>query len=488
MPDHVAPAARAATASSPPRPSRDPLIAVYGFLLAAYLLPGRLMFEPLGALGHPAVLIALSAAFLYGMGRLVGGHLAVGLQPMRTAFLVFGTVALGSYLVAHTRPLWAGEAAGADRALFNVVAVVGLGLLTADAVRDTRHLERLLRLVVVGAAAFALMGVLQWVTGLSPDSYVVVPGLSIQEVDIDVARSDFTRVQSTAQHPIEYGVVLAAVLPIALHLALVGRDGRRPSRWNWLPALMILFAIPISVSRASILGIVVGTLIAGVAWSWRVRLNAAFAAGLLLVAMRAVFPGVLGTLLATFQFAGQDPSIEGRTDDYPLALEYISERPWFGRGLGTFTPEIYFFLDNEWLGQLLTGGVVAVLALAAVFLVAMGLGRGVFHHSTDPWARSLGQALTAATAVSAVTWFTYDGMAFRLNAGLAFVLMGATAALWRLEVGRLRWGVGANRSRAVHFEEDLDVRAWSEDPTAPREDLLHARRTAATEHEAPGRP
>lgn len=457
------------TPARPPRPVRDPLIAVYGFLLAAFLIPGRMIVEPLGALGHPATIIALGAALLYGLARLLGGHLATGRQPMRTMFVVFGTVALVGYLSAHLRPLAAGEAAGAERALFSVVGLLGLGLLTADAVADKRHLERLLRLVVVGAAVFAGMGVLQWVTGLSPTSYVLLPGLTLQDVDINLERSDFTRVQSTALHPIEFGVVLAVALPLALHFALVGRDGARPSRWNWLPVFMILFAIPLAVSRASVLGVAVAGLVAGVAWSWRVRLNAIVAAGLILLAMRAAFPGVLGTLASTFVFFGEDPSIEGRTQDYPKAIEYISQRPWFGRGLGTFTPEQYFFLDNEYLGHILTGGVLALLTLVALFLVAMGLGRGVYHHSRDPWARSLGQSLTAATAVSAVTWFTYDGLAFRLNAGLAFVLMGATAALWRLEVGRLRWGTEADRSRPVQFEEDPDVRDWSE-PAAPRAD------------------
>lgn len=467
---------------------RDPLLVVYAALLAAFWIPGRLIFDPLGALGHPAALLALGAALVYGLGRLAGGHLAVGRQPMRTMFVVFGLVALVSYLAGHVRPLAATEAAGSDRALFNVLAMLGLGLLTADALRDKDHLERLLRLVVVGAAVFAAMGVLQWVTGLSPNTYIQIPGLTLRDVDINLARADFTRVQSTALHPIEFGVVLALTLPIALHFAMVGRDGRRPSRWNWVPVLAIMFAIPLAVSRASVLGVVVAAVVAGVGWSWRVRLNALFAAGLILLAMRAAFPGVLGTLVSTFLFFDEDPSIEGRTQDYPKVLEYVSERPWFGRGLGTFTPEHYFFLDNEYLNQVLTGGVVAVLTFVALFLVAMGLGRGVYHHSRDPWARSLGQSLTAATAVTAVTWFTYDGMAFRLNAGLAFVLMGATAALWRLEVGRLRWGVGANRERPVQFEEDPEVKAWSLDLDATPGELVGAGAgTSAVDHGATAR-
>ena len=436
---------------------RDPLLVVYAFVVLAFLLPGRLIVAPLGALGNPATIAMIGAAVLYALARLVGGHLSSGRQPMRTMLVVLGTVFLISYAAGQTRPLSAAEASGSDRTLITFVGYLGLALLTMDAVRDRLHIERLLRVVVVSASLFAVLGIAQWVTGADPEQYLVVPGLTLQEADITLERSLFTRIKSTALHPIEFGVVLAVVLPIALHFALLGgtgrRDGTRPSRWNWLPVVLILVAIPLSVSRASVLGVAVGGAVAAAAWSWRVRLNAVVAGLAILVAMRAAFPGVLGTLLATFQWLGSDPSIEGRTQDYPIAMGYIVERPWLGRGLGTFTPEEYFFLDNEYLGQLLTGGLLAVTALIVLFLLATGLGRGVYHHATSPRARSLGQSLAAATAVSAVTWFTYDGLGFRLNAGLAFILIGATAALWRLEVGRFWWGENLDRTRPVQVAE-----------------------------------
>lgn len=461
---------------------RDPLIVVYVFLLAAFLLPGRLIVQPLGALGNPATIAAVGAAVVYGLARLIGGRLATGRQPMRTMMVVLGVVLVIAYAVGQTRPLSAAEASGSDRTMIHVIGLLGLGLLTMDAVRDRAHLDRLLRLVVVLASVFAFLGIVQWLFQVNPESYITLPGLTLQEVDINVERSLFTRVKSTALHPIEFGVVLAVVLPVALHYALMGPDGRRPSRWNWLPVLLILTAIPLAVSRASILGVVVGGLVAWVAWSWRVRLNAIFAGLLMLVAMRAAFPGVLGTLMSSFLWVGEDPSIEGRTDDYPRAMAFITERPWLGRGLGTFTPEQYFFLDNEYLNQLLTGGLLAAATLIAFFLVAMGLGRGVYHHAASPSARSLGQALTAATAVSAVTWFTYDGFAFRLNAGLAFILIGAAAALWRMEVGTFRWGLDLNRTRPIQFEEDPEVREWSTSrPTSEQGRPAPPTRTPVTE-------
>ena len=440
----------------------DPLLVVHLFVLAGFLLPGQLRVAPLGALGTPTTILAIAATAMYVLGRVFPSRLATGAHPMRTTFYVVGVVTLLAYVAGQTRALSAAEQSGSDRTLIHMVGLIGLGLLTMDGLRDRAQVDRLLRLVVVAASVFALMGIVQWLLELDPQDYIAVPGLTLEADDINVQRSQFTRVQSTALHPIEFGVVLALVLPIALHYALMGTDDdRKPSRWNWLPVLLILVAIPLAVSRSSVLGVVIGGLVAWVAWSWRVRLNALVAGALMLVAMRAAFPGVLGTLLSSFLWAGKDPSIEGRTQDYPQAMEFIFERPWLGRGLGTFTPEEYFFLDNEYLNQLLTGGLLAAAVLIAFFVVAMGFGRGVFHHATSPSSRALGQALVASTAVSAVAWFTYDGIAFRLNAGLVFVLAGATAALWRLEVGRYWWGRAVDRSRPVQFVEDPQVQAWS---------------------------
>lgn len=438
-------------------PWRDPLLAVTAFVLLGFLLPARLIFEPLGALGAPATLVTVGAAVLYGLGRLIPGALADGLQPMRTMLIVFAATALISYAVGLTRVLSVPEASGMDRTLIAYVGLIGLGLLVTDGVRDRDHLDRLLKLVVLGASALAVTGIVQFVFELNPEDYISVPGLTMQEAVVNAERSVFSRVKGTTLHPIEFGVVLAVVLPLALHYAMVSRDGTRPSRWRWLSVALILVATPMSVSRSSALGVLIAVALTLVAWPARLRVRAMFALVVLAAAMRAAFPGLLGTLRSMFLFAGEDPSIEGRTNDYPQVFEYVGQTPWLGRGLGTFTPEQYFFLDNEYLNRLLTGGILGLAVLIALFLVAMGVGRGVYHHATDPASRSLGQALTAATAVSAFAWFTYDGLGFRLNAGLAFILIGATGALWRLEVGRFSWGEGIDKSRPIVFARPGDT-------------------------------
>lgn len=434
---------------------RDPLLVPYVFVVLAIALPGRLLLEPLGALGYPATIIAAAAPLVYLLGRLLPGYLADGFQPVRVALLVFGLVALIAYAVGLTKALSGAETTASLRAMINHAGYVGLGLIVLDGVRDRRHLDRLLTFVVLGGCLLAVFGIVQFVTGANPDTYITIPGLTLQAADITTQRSYFDRVQGTALHPIEFGVVLMVILPIALHYALHGVTGP-PSRWRWVPVVLILVAAPMSVSRSSILGLLAGVGFVAVTWTWRMRLKALFAGLVLAVAMRAAFPGLLGTLRGMFTFAGEDPSVEGRTDDYPLIMEFFEKDPWLGRGLGTLIPTEHFFVDNEYLGTLVNSGLLGLISLIALFVVVISVGRGVYHHARDPGARSLGQALAGAALVSMVTWVTYDGLGFRVNAGHAFILFGAVGALWRLEVGGLRWGHGIRKGMpvTVHASDD----------------------------------
>jgi hypothetical protein len=426
---------------------RNPLIVVFLFVVFAVAIPAAAIIKPLGGVGSPATIVSVGALVLYCFGRFVPGFLADGFQPIRAMLVAFGCVALVSYAVGQTKGLSVLELSSMDRALISYAGYIGLGLVVTDAVRDRRHLDRVLSFVVLGAGALSVLGIAQFMTGVAPDTWIKIPGLTLQDTDITTLRSTFNRVGATAQHPIEFGVVLAVCLPLSLHYAIHGVGHGRPSRWRWLPVALILIASPMAIARSSVLGLVVGMATIVVAWSGRYRLNALVGSVVMLAAMRAMFPGLLGTLLSMFTFFGNDPSVEGRTQDYPKVLVFFRESPWLGRGPGSFVPSEHFYLDNEYLGTLIGAGVLGVVTLVMVFIVAISLGRGVYHFSADPAARSLGQALAAACAVSMVTWTTYDGLGFRLNSGLAFILFGAVGALWRMEVGRPRWGEEPNHRR-----------------------------------------
>jgi hypothetical protein len=223
---------------------RDPLLAVYAFLALGFLLPGRLIVEPLGGVGSPATLAAFAAAILYLFGRLVPDVLANGVQPVRTAIIVFGCASLVAYGVGLNRVLLQAEASSMDRALVNTIGFVGLGLLTVDGVRSRDHLDRLLKLIVLGASALATLGIVQFVWGAAPQDYISFPGLTLQDVTINAERSFLTRVMGTTQHPIEYGVVLAVALPLALHYATDSCEGSRAGRGCGLSGRSIRTGIP----------------------------------------------------------------------------------------------------------------------------------------------------------------------------------------------------------------------------------------------------
>ncbi|MBW3578473.1 MAG: O-antigen ligase family protein [Actinobacteria bacterium] len=409
------------------------LLSIYIALL--FVLSVRYVVGPLGALGSPATLIALSCALVWIASRTHPGMAsAAGLQPVRTAGLLFGWVMLASYAAGSFRPLSALEASGSNRAIVMVAALMGIMLLTADGIETRDQLDRLLQRLVAAAVFLAAIGMVQFASGWDFSRAFHPPGLSLNGDLAAVRVRTVPRVTGTAMHSIEFGVVLAMLLPLAIHYALfppaeAGFFGRL---LRWVAVGLIGFALPLSISRSAVLGLAAAfvTMMAG--WSWRMRTNA-LAAGLVgLVAMKAAVPGVVSTLKSFFINYSNDPSVIGRIDDYGAVTRFIAERPLLGRGIGTFLPDIYRYLDNQYLGVLIESGVLGLLATVGVLLVAVSAARGGRHRSSDVATRNLGQALTAAIAVALLTFATFDALAFAIFAGALFIVLGACGALWRL--------------------------------------------------------
>ncbi len=95
--------------------------------------------------------------------------------------------------------------------------------------------------------------------------------------------------------------------------------------------------------------------------------------------MRFAIPGLLGTIRYLFLHMFEDDSYEGRRQDYSVVGRFIKERPLFGRGFGTFLPERYVYLDNQYLGLLIELGIVGMLAFFVILLFV-----GIVHRSGRP--------------------------------------------------------------------------------------------------------
>jgi polysaccharide biosynthesis protein PslJ len=414
-----------------PRRRMDVLSLLTALLVLLVGVPATQVVGPLGAAGTPSVLFGVGCLLWWGIGRLDRRFgLVRGRQPMRIVVGIFVAAMLASYAVGMMRVTLPLEMRSADRAVLRLLGAVGILLISADGLRSRADLDRLLRRVSVAGGFLAGVGILQFVAAIEVNEYLKIPGLSDHlPPQLIHQRSIFRRVPGTTTHPIEFGVTLAIILPVALHCALTAAERR--GRY-WLCTLAMAAAVPMSLSRAAMLGVGIAWAFQIVAWDWRRRINALIITPFALIAMRLAVPGLLGTIKSLFTSFSQDPSIAGRTEDYDYVIRFIAERPWLGRGFGTFVPEIYTTLDNQYLGQVVETGYVGLAALLLLLGSGVVLAWRVTRRAADAEQRSLGIALTAAAMVPVVTFVTFDGLAFSVVTGFTFLVLGCVGSATRL--------------------------------------------------------
>lgn len=413
---------------------RDAVTILTIFLVAVLLIPSRMVVGPLGAIGTPARLLGLAAMVWWLASRLnrsIGGD--HGQQPLRAAVLAFTWWMLLSYGFAQLRDLQPLEAGGADRRAIVTVAMAGIALLAMDGIPNRERLELLLRRLVALGGVVAIIGLLQFF-GTDLVVQMRLPGLTLnRELNTIIGfRGGLPRVTATAVHAIEFAVIMSLLLPFALHFAFYGK-GRRWTAWLWTGA--ILLALPVSVSRSSLVAVAVSLPVLMVVWSWKARLTLiAFGIGVLGVLASAV-EGLVATLTGLFQNVETNYSIQARIEDYEAIYGYVSEQPFIGRGAGTFNPEVYFYLDNQWLMTTVSTGLVGLALLALIYIVAFACMRGVQRRTDDDDTRHLAQAFIAVLVTFALTFALFDAFAFGINAGLFYLAVGLAGALWRIEIG-----------------------------------------------------
>ena len=235
-------------------------------------------------------------------------------------------------------------------------------LVAADGIDRLDRLKVLLNRVSTATAGLALIGMAQFFTGVNYTKFIVIPGLTANQAPTDlIVRGGFNRAVATTAQPLEFAAVMVIAFPLALHQARFAPTGVRSRKW--LKVAVIGAAIPMTVSRTAVVGLLVAAVVLLPTWSRRHR-RYAYAA--LLAVGVALFVGV-PQLLSTFAtllgqiFAGSS-STDSRTSAIGQSLPYISQHPWFGRGFGTFPPQVYFFTDDQYLNSLITVGVSACAA------------------------------------------------------------------------------------------------------------------------------
>ena len=310
---------------SKPRFSSVTLFTTYLVLLL--LIPSNLVFAPMGGVGTPANIIALGILLWYVISWIVGRIKPSGAgRPVRVSMFIFALAVLASFVAGMTRSITELESLSADRGLILIVVFAALVVVASQTIVSYERLDTLLRRAVVLGSVVAAIGIAEFYTGINFTNYIHIPGLS-PAVDVNslLARNGFNRPSSTATQPIEFGVVMAMLLPFALQQAF---DPARIGRFRkWAPVALLFFAIPMSLSRSGIVGLAIALLWIIPTWPTQRRKPAYVVLLIGIASLKVVAPGLIGTFAEYFGglsgSSNSDVSISTRTADYAAAFRYI---------------------------------------------------------------------------------------------------------------------------------------------------------------------
>jgi O-antigen ligase len=395
------------------------------------VLPSLLILPSTSAdIGRPAVVLCVLMFAWWGGSRFHPRLAMLGPQPIRWIVLIFALSLLISYAIGFVRGLTTMEANAADRLLLGAAAFFGAMLLAADGLSNWDRLRLVLKVFVWCAVYMSFVGVLQQVLPVDPVQYFQLPGLQSGEFIGLEQRGGGVRVAATTTHYLELCGTLALAWPIAIHLAMHTESARERRRYI-VAATFVTLGILETISRSGIIAIFIAALVLTPLWTWRRRYNIAILGLALFGALSAVSPSIGRTFINLFAGASEDPSITSRTERYAMVGQYFSQRPWWGRGTGTWVPPMYQYLDNQWLRTALENGVVGVLALAALHITALVLAAIAARRATKPADRHLCMALVAIQLMAMFIAYTFDVFAYSTYTVMVGVMTGVCGAVWR---------------------------------------------------------
>ncbi|WP_030765941.1 O-antigen ligase family protein [Streptomyces sp. NRRL F-2664] len=429
---------RAAEAAGPPargarRTSRgrpvDATALLTGYLALAFFIPSNLTLPGLGGVGTPANVFALLALFWY-LATWLAGRIrpASGTRLPRVAMWLLAVSVLASYIANAGRGSVRKELLGADRGLIALLVWVSLVVLVTAGIHDRARLDVLMRRAVVMGSVVAAVGFYDFFTATNIADSIGIPGLTSGVPQITTLnRGAFTRPRSTTAQPLEFGGMLALLLPFAVQQAFDPVRSRVKAWRRWGPVALMGGALPLTVSRTSIIGALIVVLVMVPRWQPQRRWTAIGVLAGAVACFKVVVPGLIGTITALFAsfLSNSDSSTQARTVKYSAIVPYLDERPLCGRGLGTFIPELYFFTDNQYMLTLAETGLLGLIALLFLFLTGIHQGGAIRRLAVGESDRELGQAFFASAAVALVVSATFDALSFPMFAGMFFLTIAA---------------------------------------------------------------
>jgi hypothetical protein len=397
------------------------------------LIPSRLILPGTPDAGRPALVVCLIMFAWWGLVRLTSNRLVLsGPQPIRWVILAFIATMLISYALGQLRGLTTLEANGANNQLLWMGTICGVALIAADGISNWERLMSMLRVLVVAGAIMAGIGLIQYAFKFDITAYMNIPGL-VSKHDIlgFQTRGAGIRVASTASHYIELSASLATILPFAINFAIFS-EGRKQKIRYAICAAAIAGGIAVTISRTGILALGLALVAIIPVWTWRIRYNMIVIAAGFMAAFAVVQPGLLRTLTRLFNDPSTNPAFTVREDRYPYVFHFVDQRPWFGRGTGTFVSPQYWILDNEWLEFLIANGIVGVTVIAIMHVTGMTLALLAIRRAPNLAVKGVCASILAGQMIAPVVAATFDSFTFTTYSTLMALTLGLCGTVWRL--------------------------------------------------------
>ncbi len=219
-------------------------------------------------------------------------------------------------------------------------------------------------------------------------------------------------VYGPTNQPLELAALLAMVLPFAVMGSIDAPT--RNKRILYSIAIGLLLAGGVATSRKTSIVAPVGAILLLVAYRPRTVTRSLLGLALVLgMLVHVTSPGALGSVLTQLEpgHVNNVLSTTDRTARYDAVRPDVLSKLLLGRGYESYDPHKYRILDNEFLGLLITTGLIGLLAYLGIFATMMSAAHRVIR-GPDPKRASVALAAFAAVGVIALASGLFDVLSF----------------------------------------------------------------------------
>lgn len=411
--------------------------ALAGFVAMLFLVPFDAVALPVGGslantLDRP-LLIGLVTLWLASMALLRGAaRPRVRLTRVHVAALVFFALCCVGVGLDGAALANMDEVTPVVKKLALLASYIVFFFVVASALRP-REAPRFAALIVVLGTIVAVASVVEYRT-----HYNVFYSLWGKVLPIDLPSELDTRdslgrltVYGPAGQPLELAALLAMVLPFAVLGSIEAATRRR--RLLYSLAIGLLLAGGVATSRKTSLVAPAAAILLLLAYRPRAVGRSLVTLALVLgVLVHFTSPGALGSVLSQLEpgHVGGVLTTTDRTARYDAVRPDVLRHPLLGRGFQSYDPHKYRILDNEYLGLLITVGLLGLGAYIALLATILGSAHGVLRtHSPPSPRRREAVAVWAAGRGTASDDFERDSERERASLALAALASVGVVAL-----------------------------------------------------------